>query len=92
MRRRVQITVYHSEAGIHKLPQGRDGKRRHRRHFLMRRAGCSETVDILDPRGFSGTNVPRPHVSKPLHRHGRRKSKYQGRRQEGRGPLRVQRH
>lgn len=84
--------VCHSEAGIHQLPQGRDGKRRHRRHFLVRGARRSEAIDILDSGGFSGANVPRPHVSKPLHRHGRRKSEYQGRRQEGRGPLRVQRH
>jgi len=85
-------TVCHSETGIHQLPQGRDGKLQQRRYLLVRGARRAKAVDILDPGGLPGANVPRPHVSEPLHRHGKRKSDYQGRRQEGRGPLRVQRH
>lgn len=85
-------SVCHSETSIHQLPQGRDGERRHQRHHLVRGSRRPEAVDILDPGGLSGANVPRQHVSKPLHRHGRRKLEYQGRRQERRRPLRVQRH
>jgi len=84
--------VCHSETDIHQLPQGGDGKRRHQRNVLVRGARRAEAIDILDPGGLSGANVPRPHVSGPLHRHGGRKSEYQGRRQERRRPLCVQCH